>query len=184
MSFVRAQPLQHMRELVRPQQVLERLMRLLVRLARAGIVHGDFNELNLMIDAEEKVTLIDFPQIIHLNHQNAQEHFERDVLSICEFFRRRIGIDVEEFPTWEQVKEEVARAGGTTLAELPVAGVSREDDALLVAAHQGGPAETGESRGDSSESDSDEEAAGDAEAAAGAEEEKEEDKEKKEKEKG
>merc|ERR1719401_2322336 len=112
MSFVRAQPLQSIRELVRPQQVLERLMRLLVRLARAGIVHGDFNEFNLMISDDEKVTLIDFPQIVHLNHLNAAEFFDRDVTSIREFFRKKVGLEVEEYPSFAQVLEEIANDGG------------------------------------------------------------------------
>ena len=35
-----------------PKSPLSR--RLVVRLARAGIVHGDFNEFNLLVDGDEK----------------------------------------------------------------------------------------------------------------------------------
>lgn len=140
MSFVDAVPLCRLRDLRHPQQVLERLMRLLVRLARAGIVHGDFNEFNLMVDSDEKVTLIDFPQIVHLSHINAEEHFDRDVRSVCDFFRKRMNLDVEEWPTFAEVMAEVRAAGvEPVLATAPhVEGIGHREDAMLVAAHEEG----------------------------------------------
>lgn len=108
MHFIQATPLYHIRcckALTDPYRVLERLMRLLVRLARAGVVHGDFNEFNLMIDKDEKITLIDFPQIVHMTHENAQEYFDRDVLGVREFFRKRLLIQVETWPKWSEVVE-------------------------------------------------------------------------------
>jgi len=156
MTFCNAVPMYRLLELSKPHQVLERLMRLLVRLGRAGIVHGDFNEFNLMVDAEEKVTLIDFPQIIHLNHVNAGETFDRDVLSIREFFRRRIGIEVEKWPTYEEVVEENVASGGTcVLSNVVVDGVSKEDDALLVSALEGNRKANGERDVDQDEDEED-----------------------------
>lgn len=46
-------------------------MALIVRLASYGLVHGDFNEFNLVIDDDETVTLIDFPQMISTSHPDA-----------------------------------------------------------------------------------------------------------------
>mmetsp|Transcript_44590 Transcript_44590/g.96920 ORF Transcript_44590/g.96920 Transcript_44590/m.96920 type:complete len:463 (+) Transcript_44590:54-1442(+) len=141
MSFVPGTPMFHLRHLDHPHHVLEKLMRLLVRLCRAGIIHGDFNEFNLMVTPDEKVTLIDFPQIIHLGHPNARDHFDRDVQSVCDFFRRRLGIEVERAPSFAEVLEEVAAAGGATSAKLAgveVDGLDAADDALLVDAHERG----------------------------------------------
>lgn len=138
MSFLHAVPLFHLRQLNHPHQVLERLMRLLVRLARAGIVHGDFNEFNLMVSDDEKVTLIDFPQIVHLNHENAGDLFDRDVRSICEFFRKKMCINVEKWPVFDEVMAEIATSGeAPVLAKAPVVeGLGRREDAMLVAAHE------------------------------------------------
>jgi len=36
-------------------------MELIIKLATYGLVHGDFNEFNLMIDDDENITMIDFP---------------------------------------------------------------------------------------------------------------------------
>lgn len=46
------------RELANPLNVLEKLMKLIVRLAHCGLIHGDFNEFNLMIDDKGKITVI------------------------------------------------------------------------------------------------------------------------------
>jgi hypothetical protein len=48
-------------------------MKLIVKLARYGLIHGDFNEFNLMITHEEEVVLIDFPQMVSTSHPNAEE---------------------------------------------------------------------------------------------------------------
>lgn len=152
MSFIDAIPMVRIRTLRDPESVLERLMRLLVRLARAGIVHGDFNEFNLMVSKpEEKVTLIDFPQIIHLSHLNARETFDRDVLSIREYFRRKMGITVTDWPKFDEVLAEVNADGEGPLASLTIAGLSKEDDAMLVSAHAQGDGKRG--RGGEDEDD-------------------------------
>jgi RIO-like serine/threonine protein kinase len=54
-------------------------MDLIHRLAACGLVHCDFNEFNLLINEEEHLTLIDFPQMVSVSHANARELFERDV---------------------------------------------------------------------------------------------------------
>lgn len=51
----------NVREIAHPEKVYIDLINLVVRLAESGLIHGDFNEFNLMIDDEEKITLIDFP---------------------------------------------------------------------------------------------------------------------------
>ncbi|CAD7967071.1 unnamed protein product [Amoebophrya sp. A120] len=105
MEFVDAFPLYQMRMLNRPEKVMSSLFRLLLRLAKAGIIHGDFNEFNLMIDTNEKITLIDFPQIVTMEHTNADFYFERDVNCVLRFFRKRFNLECEEFPTFEDAKQ-------------------------------------------------------------------------------
>lgn len=47
-------------------------MNLILKLASYGLIHGDFNEFNLMINEEEKITMIDFPQMVSTSHPNAE----------------------------------------------------------------------------------------------------------------
>ena len=37
------------------------MIELIIQFAEHGLVHGDFNEFNLMINDDEEVTVIDFP---------------------------------------------------------------------------------------------------------------------------
>ena len=68
-------------------------MDLVVRLAKIGLVHCDFNEFNLMIsDDGEELTMIDFPQMISVLHENAEELFNRDVKGVVKFFSRLQGV--------------------------------------------------------------------------------------------
>lgn len=67
------------RELAHPSVVYQEAMVLIHRLAARGLIHCDFNEFNLLIDDDEQLTLIDFPQMVSVSHANARELFERDV---------------------------------------------------------------------------------------------------------
>ena len=71
MEYIQAKPMVRIRELKHPLAVLERLMRIMVRMVAAELFMA-FNEFNLMIDDKEKVTVIDFPQIVSIEHVNAQ----------------------------------------------------------------------------------------------------------------
>ena len=79
MSLVEATPMSQVRELGAPQKVYEQCLNHIINLAEHGLVHGDFNEFNLMINDDEEVTIIDFPQMTSTQHPNAQYYFARDV---------------------------------------------------------------------------------------------------------
>ncbi|KAL3737495.1 hypothetical protein ACJRO7_019094 [Eucalyptus globulus] len=96
MSLIHGYPLVQARELQSPEVVFERILGLIVRLAEHGLIHCDFNEFNIMIDDEEKVTMIDFPQMVSVSHHNAQMYFDRDVDCIFKFFSKRFNLSLEE----------------------------------------------------------------------------------------
>eukprot|EP01053_Blabericola_migrator_P006881 Blabericola_migrator_1__6880@NODE_3485_length_1732_cov_81_052853_g254_i1_p1_GENE_NODE_3485_length_1732_cov_81_052853_g254_i1NODE_3485_length_1732_cov_81_052853_g254_i1_p1_ORF_typecomplete_len290_score42_71RIO1/PF01163_22/2_3e48Rio2_N/PF09202_11/2_3e31Kdo/PF06293_14/1_4e14WaaY/PF06176_11/1_3e10APH/PF01636_23/3_2e09Pkinase/PF00069_25/1_1e06Kinaselike/PF14531_6/0_0013Pkinase_fungal/PF17667_1/0_0012Seadorna_VP7/PF07387_11/0_0061Choline_kinase/PF01633_20/0_011FTA2/PF13095_6/0_065Fructosamin_kin/PF038 len=85
-------------EAVALEDLKDKLFGLLTQLAQAGVVHGDFNEFNIIIAPNGEITLIDFPQIISVTHPNAEELFDRDVHSIKTFFHKRFGYEVTEVP--------------------------------------------------------------------------------------
>ena len=48
-------------------------MDLIVRFARAGLIHGDYNEFNILIRRETgEPVVIDFPQMVSTSHKNAE----------------------------------------------------------------------------------------------------------------
>ncbi|GLT73701.1 hypothetical protein SLA2020_455390 [Shorea laevis] len=96
MSLVQGYPLVQVKELQNPEVVFEIILGLIVRLAEHGLIHCDFNEFNIMIDDDEKVTMIDFPQMVSVSHRNAQMYFDRDVECIYKFFGKRFKMTFEE----------------------------------------------------------------------------------------
>ena len=56
-----------------PGKLYSTLMDLIVRFARAGLIHGDFNEFNILIRRSTgEPVVIDFPQMVSTSHENAE----------------------------------------------------------------------------------------------------------------
>lgn len=113
------------------------LVSLVLRLASVGLVHGDFNEFNVLVlsDFVERpaeysadggpcpIVLIDFPQMVSVRHPNADEQFARDVSCLRVFFMRRFGFEAAEWPEWERdVSPLLASGGGLMDADLRASG--------------------------------------------------------------
>ncbi|OEL36700.1 Serine/threonine-protein kinase rio2 [Dichanthelium oligosanthes] len=96
MSLVQGYPLVQVKELQNPDDVFDTILGLIVRLAEHGLIHCDFNEFNIMIDDDEKITVIDFPQMVSVSHRNAQMFFDRDIECIYKFFRKRFNLMSEK----------------------------------------------------------------------------------------
>jgi RIO kinase 2 len=79
-------------------------MQLIFRLASQGLIHGDYNEFNILVYEDGQPILIDFPQMVSIDHPNAREYFERDVDCIKTFFARKFRFETDEEPKWEDVK--------------------------------------------------------------------------------
>ena len=89
------------REFAHPKAVYSQMIGLVVSLAECGLIHGDFNEFNLMADEEERITMIDFPQMVSTDHYNAAELFDRDVEGVQAYFRKKFGLTFAERPRLE-----------------------------------------------------------------------------------
>jgi RIO kinase 2 len=89
MSLVEGFPLVQVSKMEDPDRVYNEMMDLVERFARFGLIHGDFNEFNIMISKEGVLTVIDFPQMVSVRHPNARMYFDRDVNCVRRFFRKR-----------------------------------------------------------------------------------------------
>jgi RIO kinase 2 len=77
---------------------------MLVNLGNHGVIHGDFNEFNIILNEDSKPSLIDFPQMVSISHHNAQMYFDRDVQCVRDFFRRRFDYESELHPTFDDIE--------------------------------------------------------------------------------
>ncbi|NWQ98654.1 RIOK2 kinase, partial [Burhinus bistriatus] len=106
MELIDGYPLCQVRQMEDPASVYSELMDLIVKLASHGLIHGDFNEFNLILDNDDHVTMIDFPQMISTSHANAEWYFDRDVNCVKEFFKKRFNYESELFPAFKDVRRE------------------------------------------------------------------------------
>ncbi|XP_074651869.1 serine/threonine-protein kinase RIO2-like [Tubulanus polymorphus] len=106
MELLNSFPMCQVQEIKDPGATYNELMEIIIRLGNVGVIHGDFNEFNLMVDDAGSVTMIDFPQMVSISHPNAQWYFERDVNCIVEFFARRFHYESKLFPKFSDVHRE------------------------------------------------------------------------------
>ncbi|KAI0274644.1 RIO1 family-domain-containing protein [Gloeopeniophorella convolvens] len=102
MEFIDSYPLRQIDEVPSPGKLYSRLMDLIVRFAHAGLIHGDFNEFNILIRRNSgEPVVIDFPQMVSTSHENAEWYFNRDVECIRTFFRRRFRYESAIYPRFK-----------------------------------------------------------------------------------
>ena len=74
-----------------------------VRLSyKAGIIHSDLSEFNVMHDGS-LIYIIDWPQWIGRDHPNAEELLMRDLANITRYFSRRYRVDLATVEAYEMV---------------------------------------------------------------------------------
>lgn len=141
MSFVDSYPLRQISHVPDPASLYAELISLILRLAKHGLIHGDFNEFNILIK-EEKVEeseehpdrtdnteashainlvpiLIDFPQMISMEHQNAEMYFDRDVNCVKRFFERKFHfVNTKPGPFYKDAKKTMGKDGAKRLDAL------------------------------------------------------------------
>ena len=132
-------------------------------------MHCDFNEFNLLVDDEEKVTLIDFPQMVSTSHLNAVHFFDRDVDCLKRFFMRKYDFRPAE-AGFAELRLDAACAGASATATgldaaLRASGFGAKEReeyeaataGLLEAAEAEGSEEEGSDDSEGEEEDEDEE---------------------------
>lgn len=106
MQLVTGGPLTHVSSVEDPETLYDELMNLIVRLGNCGVIHGDFNEFNIMIDEDNHPVIIDFPQMVSTSHPNAELYFDRDVRCVREFFKKRFGYESDLYPKFSDLERD------------------------------------------------------------------------------
>ncbi|XP_049625090.1 serine/threonine-protein kinase RIO2 [Suncus etruscus] len=136
MELLNGYPLCQIHHVEDPASVYDEAMELIVKLANHGLIHGDFNEFNLILNEDDHITMIDFPQMVSTSHPNAEWYFDRDVKCIRDFFMKRFSYESEIYPTFSDIRRE-----DSLDIEVSASGYTKEmqeDDRLL---HPAGPGE-------------------------------------------
>ena len=130
MELIDAFPLRQIQEVPDPAGLYAELIGIVLRLASFGLIHGDFNEFNILIREEERArvedagngeteksdvsepaitlvpVIIDFPQMVSIDHTNGEMYFDRDINCIKRFFERRFKfVSDEHGPSFADAKK-------------------------------------------------------------------------------
>lgn len=170
MSLIDAFPLRQIAEVPDPASLYADLIAMILRLAKHGLIHGDFNEFNILIkeirstdESGQEVlklepVLIDFPQMVSMQHMNAEMYFDRDVNCIKRFFQRRFHFtSTEKGPSFKNAMKLLGKDGATRLdATVAASGFTKKMLKDLEAAVRE-KAETRTDQRDTDDEESDEE---------------------------
>ena len=152
MELIDAFPLRQIQEVPDPAGLYAELIDIVLRLASFGLIHGDFNEFNILIREEEKTSgvegarnteaknldsktgvtlvpvIIDFPQMVSIDHTNAEMYFDRDINCIKRFFERRFKfVSDEPGPFFADAKKLAGGSRGKRLdVEVEASGFSKK----------------------------------------------------------
>lgn len=170
MSLIDAFPLRQISSVPDPASLYAELISMILRLAQYGLIHGDFNEFNILIEEKtqpsstspkataETITLtpilIDFPQMVSIDHTNAEMYFDRDVNCIKRFFQRRFHFTPNDpGPFYADARKLIGKDGAKRLdVSVEASGFSRkmakELEAYMKEVGVDGDGEPGAKRGD------------------------------------
>lgn len=104
MSLLQAYPLIDVVKIENPDIVLNSCFNMAVKFAQLGLVHCDFNQFNLLVSEEEELFVIDFPQMVSVNHFNAEELFCKDLECLNLYFGGRYGVTSDEIPKLSEIE--------------------------------------------------------------------------------
>jgi RIO kinase 2 len=94
MDKITGAPLYKIKELLEPKKVLQRILEnMALAYQKAGIIHADLSEFNVLASPSGSVLLIDWPQHVTLSHPNADLLLRRDVKNLLIFFKRKFKVE-------------------------------------------------------------------------------------------
>ncbi|HVO86002.1 MAG TPA: RIO1 family regulatory kinase/ATPase [Candidatus Eisenbacteria bacterium] len=95
MGMIEGAELAKWKKITGPKKMLKEILRN-VRKAylKAGVIHGDLSEYNVIVKPDMHILIIDWPQYMTKDHPNAERYLTRDVGNILQYFRRKYRVDV------------------------------------------------------------------------------------------
>ena len=97
MGMIEGVELAKLKEIPKPEKVLKEILRNVKKAyLKAGVIHADLSEYNIILQPNGHILVIDWPQYVMANHPNAQQLLMRDVRNVLNFFSRRFGVKVKD----------------------------------------------------------------------------------------
>ena len=90
MGMIEGAELANWKKLTQPERILREILRN-VRKAylKAGVIHADLSEYNIILKPNKHILVIDWPQYVTKQHPNAEDLLKRDVQNVLRYFERK-----------------------------------------------------------------------------------------------
>ncbi len=95
MQLIEGTQLSDIISLDEPRLFLDDILDDVGRAYRAGVIHIDLSEYNILVDTEGMVWIIDWPQYVSADHPNALELLKRDIGNVVYYFKRKYGLEYD-----------------------------------------------------------------------------------------
>jgi len=103
MQLIKGTQLSDIISLEEPQLFLDDILGDAGLAYKAGVIHTDLSEYNILVDEEGEIWIIDWPQYVSSDHPNAMELLKRDVRNVVYYFRRKHGLEYDLEQTLKHV---------------------------------------------------------------------------------
>jgi len=104
MGMIDGTELAKWRGLQHPERVLREILRNVRKTyMKAGVIHADLSEYNILVKQDMHILIIDWPQSVTVEHQNAAELLARDLKNVLSFFSRKFGVKAEAEDAFDYV---------------------------------------------------------------------------------
>ena len=96
MGAIEGAELAEWKEIPKPKKVLREILHNIKKAyLKAGVIHADLSEYNVILKPDAHILIIDWPQYVTKEHPNAQQLLMRDIKNILRFFKRKHLLDVK-----------------------------------------------------------------------------------------
>ena len=93
MSIIEGAELYYL-EILNPRKVLDEILLNIKKAYKdVGIVHADLSPYNIIVQLDEHILIIDWPQYVMVKHPNAEQLLQRDVQNVLRFFQQKLRLE-------------------------------------------------------------------------------------------
>jgi RIO kinase 2 len=96
MGMIEGAELAKWKEIPKPEKVLKEILcNIRKTYLKAGVIHADLSEYNVILKSNMHILIIDWPQYVTKKHPNAQQLLTRDIKNILQYFKRKQELKVK-----------------------------------------------------------------------------------------
>jgi RIO kinase 2 len=84
------------RKLEDPREIFYKVFKQIKIAYKENIINGDLSEYNILLDDNNDIFIIDWPQAVTLEHPNAEFLIRRDIHNVIRYFTRKYDLNIDE----------------------------------------------------------------------------------------